>query len=742
MRRFSWWYVVSWNVRTLLDVDGSVATARRHCDVIVVDERKIDQVVSELEKYRVVVAGLQETKWFGNEVYKVGESVVLSAGRDVPRERGNGQRGEGVAIVLPGPAVDAWRAGGSQWKAWDSRLITATLEIGGGRSGRLHLLSCYAPTFAASREEKNSFFDLLQDALSSIPSEECYVMLGEFNARVGSRAVQAGEWWYERGPNGYGELNEAGMELLSFLSTNEATVCNTWFQKKEIHKQTGQHPKSHKWHCIDYVIMKVEHRRRCLDVCVMRGADCNTDHRLVRAKLVIGRSVRSFKKACAGPRMKRWDVAKLQGACVDEKGRETAKGSFLESMREKLREKWDKDSNVEGKWDVLRSVMCDTARECLGHEDRRQPDWFRESEVDLKPLFVLRNRLHTLWLNTGKEENRKKYADARREARRAVREAKDAWFQRKALEAERGRNGGKLVWRSIRDIQRGRRGLVPVKAAVVKDEDGNTCATAKAQQERWKRHFTKILNIQSGFDVEELRKVKQRPPRPEMTEVPSEEELMSAVGKMRNGKAGGESGIMPEMVKAACCDEEFLSKLLELVKDIWEVSCVPSAWRDSILVPMPKKGNLSLCDNWRGISLLDVVGKVVARILQERLQKLAEDELPESQCGFRAERGCADMIFTVHQLIEKSWEHKSKAFFTFIDLKKAYDSIPRKAMWLALGKLGVLERIIHPTKSFHEDMRARIRIEGVKLEEIRVQMTFDKVAAWHQSYSTCIPAWL
>ena len=50
MRRVFWWYVASWNVRTLLDVEGSIATARRRCDVSVVDERKIDQVVSELEK--------------------------------------------------------------------------------------------------------------------------------------------------------------------------------------------------------------------------------------------------------------------------------------------------------------------------------------------------------------------------------------------------------------------------------------------------------------------------------------------------------------------------------------------------------------------------------------------------------------------------------------------------------------------------------------------------------------------
>ena len=82
----------------------------------------------------------------------------------------------------------------------------------------------------------------------------------------------------------------------------------------------------------------------------------------------------------------------------------------------------------------------------------------------------------------------------------------------------------------------------------------------------------------------------------------------------------------------------------------------------------------------------------MATILQERLQKLAEDELPELQCGFRKGRSCADMIFTVHQLVEKSCEHKSEAIFTFIDLKKAYDSVPREAMWMALAKPGCLKK--------------------------------------------------
>ena len=58
--------------------------------------------------------------------------------------------------------------------------------------------------------------------------------------------------------------------------------------------------------------------------------------------------------------------------------------------------------------------------------------------------------------------------------------------------------------------------MVPVRTAMVRDKDGNECTSAEAQQERWKRHYTKILNIQSEFDVEKLRKVKQQPPSPEM----------------------------------------------------------------------------------------------------------------------------------------------------------------------------------------------------------------------------------
>ena len=240
-RRCTAWYFGTWNVRSLVDNEGTVETARLSSEMSEPEDRRIDLVIRELSRYNINVAALQETKWFGKQVYRIGKSIVLAAGRETPQGDQPRHRGEGVAIVLTGHAVTAWKAGGEQWRSWGSRIIKASLSFGGGKGktsrkiSHVHILSCYAPTFGASRAAKDSFFDHLQEALGEIPPSEPYVVLGDFNARVGSRSPTEGEQGEKsRGPHGFGELNDAGKELLYFLSLNEATVCNTWFKKKDI----------------------------------------------------------------------------------------------------------------------------------------------------------------------------------------------------------------------------------------------------------------------------------------------------------------------------------------------------------------------------------------------------------------------------------------------------------------------------------------------------------------------------
>jgi len=109
---------------------------------------------------------------------------------------------------------------------------------------------------------------------------------------------------------------------------------------------------------------------------------------------------------------------------------------------------------------------------------------------------------------------------------------------------------------------------------------------------------------------------------------------------------------------------------------IWEEKYLPGDWRDANNVTIFKKGDKQQCENYRGISLLSIAGKVLTRIILRHLQILAEDVLPESQCGFPSNRGTIDMIFCARQLQERSKEQQRPLYFIFYDLEKAFDSVP------------------------------------------------------------------
>ena len=194
--------------------------------------------------------------------------------------------------------------------------------------------------------------------------------------------------------------------------------------------------------------------------------------------------------------------------------------------------------------------------------------------------------------------------------------------------------------------------------------------------------------------------------------------MVSALYRMKGSKAGGKTGILPEMVKS--CGGLLLEYLMDLFQTVWMEGRVPEEWRDAILIPIPKKGDLSYCDNWRGISLLDTVGKLFAKVIQARLQSVVEDVLVDSQCGFRSGRGCVDMIFCARQLMEKAREHRSDLFMLFVDLRKAYDFIPRQALWLVLHKYGIPTQLIQLIQSLHERMKAEVAVGGTTCPVVEV----------------------
>ena len=147
-------------------------------------------------------------------------------------------------------------------------------------------------------------------------------------------------------------------------------------------------------------------------------------------------------------------------------------------------------------------------------------------------------------------------------------------------------------------------------------ENGELTKSPEEIRSRWHRHFTKILNIPSEVCEHVVDNMSSLPSRLDLDLPPTEEELESALGKLKKGKTGGKTRIPPELI--AYGGAELWDRLIELMQEVWEERKVVSDWKNAEIVLVPKNENLQSCDNWRGISLLDVVGKIFARIIQER----------------------------------------------------------------------------------------------------------------------------
>ena len=99
----------------------------------------------------------------------------------------------------------------------------------------------------------------------------------------------------------------------------------------------------------------------------------------------------------------------------------------------------------------------------------------------------------------------------------------------------------------------------------------------------------------------------------------------------------------------------------------------PQDWKRSVFIPIPKKGNAKECSHYRTIALISPASKVMLKILQARLQKYVNHELPDVQAGFRKGRGARGQIANIHWIIGNAREFQKNIYFCFINYTKAFD---------------------------------------------------------------------
>ena len=96
-----------------------------------------------------------------------------------------------------------------------------------------------------------------------------------------------------------------------------------------------------------------------------------------------------------------------------------------------------------------------------------------------------------------------------------------------------------------------------------------------------------------------------------------------------------------------------------------------------------------------------MVGKVYARVLNDRVKLMTAEKVMDEQGGFKAGRGCIDQIFAVRQIVEKTIEKDRVVYMAFVDLEKAYDNVNRQKLWNVLEEYGVRGRLLRAVEALY-----------------------------------------
>ncbi|GJW75403.1 putative pre-mRNA-processing factor 6-like [Tanacetum coccineum] len=296
-----------------------------------------------------------------------------------------------------------------------------------------------------------------------------------------------------------------------------------------------------------------------------------------------------------------------------------------------------------------------------------------------------------------------RYKEAKREAKKAVARAKDKAYEDlyKRLDSKEGEND---IYRIAKARQRRKMDLGSVR--FIKDEDGRSIVNEDAIRRRWKEYFFALFNGQRRGRTEDVDSIGAIPQNNCYCSRIRHTEVKEALRKMGRNKAVGPDEIPIEAWR--CLGGEGVRWLTILFNKTLSRAKMPEEWRLSEVIPIYKnKGDAQTCSNYRGIKLLSHTMKLWERVIERRVRR--ETEVSENQFGFMPGRSSMEAIHIIRTLMEKYRERQKDLHLAFLDLEKAYDSVPRELIWKTLRDKGTPMKYIKVIQDMYEGARTCVR---------------------------------
>ena len=230
---------------------------------------------------------------------------------------------------------------------------------------------------------------------------------------------------------------------------------------------------------------------------------------------------------------------------------------------------------------------------------------------------------------------------------------------------------------------------------------------ADSQEERitlWRDHFKRLLASRPPDVALPVLQVYEGTLPVDECSI-SLDEIATTASQLKTGKACGMDSIPPELLKLTGIHET----LLPVLNQAFETGVVPEEWKVSGIIPIFKKGDASVCANYRGIALMSLAAKLYNRILLNCIQPHVEPLLRPNQNGFRVGRSTIQHILALRRIIEKcTVRQECQCVVTFIDFSKAFDSISRTRMEKVLYKYDLSTKIVTAVMSMYSGTTTRV----------------------------------
>ena len=638
------------------------------------EEGKLDLLEHQLDRYRIQICGLTEVWWKkkGHFTTDNGHKVVYSGHDEVQRQ--------GVALWMNREVAKSLLS----YEPINSRLISVRLQAS---PVNITIIVAYAPSQTgdteADEEERNRFYDEIQKAIDNAPQRSVKFVIGDFNAKIGESQSQLPTV----GQYGLGERNAAGDCLYSFCAGNSLSIANTLFKQPKRRLYTWQSPNGYTRNQIDYIMVHSRYRKYVKTCHTYPGADCNSDHNLLMA-IFKGRFVNT-RPRCQPLRL---DLNALAGPQGNVYATEVTNRFEALNLIEG-------ESTPQELWQQTKDILLGTAKDLLSAKSKPSSNrWISDATVQKAEEK-----------RKAKSTNPTKYKQLKAEVQRMVRRDKQAFTDNvcSQIEAQSKKGNTRELFKQVRRLTNERK----VTLNMIKSENGDTLIEPKAIAGRWKEYTAQLYRDTPSSAPTNMQPIKEPPPL--------KSEIEKALNSINSNKAPGSDKVPAELLRYG--GETTLEAMHKICEGIWETGEWPDDWVNSVFIPIPKKGDLTKCGNYRTISLVSHASKVLLKVILNRIQKKTEEELPDEQAGFRPNRGTRDQITNLRVLMAKMKEHNQPLYMCFIDFQKAFDSVQHEKLWWAMLDMGFPPHLVQLLSSLYKNQKACVRIAGVLSDWFSIQ---------------------